>query len=36
MSDLDDLKDDLIVASNLLLWEIGDIWGHVGVRVQDL
>ena len=35
MSDLDDLKDDLIVASNLLLWEIGDIWGHVGVRVPE-
>jgi ribulose-5-phosphate 4-epimerase/fuculose-1-phosphate aldolase len=26
---------DLKIASSILEWEIGDIWGHVGVRTAD-
>ena len=26
---------DLKIASSILEWEIGDIWGHVGVRTED-
>ncbi len=26
-------EDDLKIASKILEWEIGDIWGHVGVRL---
>lgn len=29
------LEEDLIIASRILEWEIGDIWGHVGVRLPE-
>jgi ribulose-5-phosphate 4-epimerase/fuculose-1-phosphate aldolase len=29
------LEEDLKIASKILEWEIGDIWGHVGVRLPD-
>src|SRR5688572_21039552 len=35
MSSIDELGDDLRIASRILEWEIGDIWGHVGVRVPE-
>ena len=35
MSSIDKLSDDLRIASKILEWEIGDIWGHVGVRVPE-
>lgn len=35
MSSIDELGDDLRIASKILEWEIGDIWGHVGVRVPE-
>jgi ribulose-5-phosphate 4-epimerase/fuculose-1-phosphate aldolase len=28
-------EDELSTAANILEWEIGDIWGHVGVRLPD-
>lgn len=28
-------EKDLKVAAQILEWEIGDIWGHVGVRLPD-
>jgi ribulose-5-phosphate 4-epimerase/fuculose-1-phosphate aldolase len=28
-------EDELSIAANILEWEIGDIWGHVGVRLPD-
>jgi ribulose-5-phosphate 4-epimerase/fuculose-1-phosphate aldolase len=28
-------EGDLKVAAEILQWEIGDIWGHVGVRMPD-
>ena len=30
---MDTLEEDLKVASKILEWEIGDIWGHVGARL---
>ncbi|HWP57508.1 MAG TPA: class II aldolase/adducin family protein [Candidatus Acidoferrales bacterium] len=33
MSEIETLEDDLRIASKILEWEIGDIWGHVGVRL---
>ena len=33
MSAIDELEEDLRIASKILEWEMGDIWGHVGVRV---
>jgi ribulose-5-phosphate 4-epimerase/fuculose-1-phosphate aldolase len=35
MSSIDELGDDLRIASKILEWEIGDIWGHVGVRIPE-
>ncbi|MBI4526254.1 MAG: class II aldolase/adducin family protein [Deltaproteobacteria bacterium] len=35
MSELDVLEDDLKIASRILEWEIGDIWGHVGTRLPS-
>ena len=35
MSELDVLEEDLKVASKILEWEIGDIWGHVGTRLPS-
>lgn len=35
MSSIDELGGDLRIASKILEWEIGDIWGHVGVRVPE-
>jgi len=35
MNDLDQLKQDLILASSILEWDIGDIWGHVSARLPD-
>jgi len=35
MGSIDRLGDDLRIASKILEWEIGDIWGHVGVRVPE-
>lgn len=29
------LEKELNIAANILEWEIGDIWGHVGVRLPD-
>ena len=29
------LEKDLKIASEILAWEIGDIWGHVGVRLPE-
>jgi len=29
------VEKDLKVAAQILEWEIGDIWGHVGVRLPD-
>jgi len=34
MDSITALEGDLRIASQILEWEIGDIWGHVGVR-QD-
>jgi len=28
-------EEDLRIASKILEWEIGDIWGHVGVRLPE-
>ncbi|MGH7816284.1 MAG: class II aldolase/adducin family protein [Candidatus Binatia bacterium] len=28
-------EQELTIASKILEWEIGDIWGHVGVRLPD-
>ena len=28
-------EEELRIAANILEWEIGDIWGHVGVRLPD-
>ena len=33
MSSVVELEEDLRIASRILEWEIGDIWGHVGVRI---
>jgi ribulose-5-phosphate 4-epimerase/fuculose-1-phosphate aldolase len=35
MNDIDRLKQDLILASTILEWDIGDIWGHVSARLPD-
>ncbi len=35
MSTTDELEEDLRTASAILEWEMGDIWGHVGVRLPD-
>lgn len=35
MSSIKELEDDLRIASKILEWEMGDIWGHVGVRLPD-
>ena len=32
---MDTLEEDLKVASKILEWEIGDIWGHVGARLPS-
>ncbi|HEY7166834.1 MAG TPA: class II aldolase/adducin family protein [Candidatus Binatia bacterium] len=29
------LEEELKIAAKILEWEIGDIWGHVGVRLPD-
>ena len=28
-------EQELKIAAKILEWEIGDIWGHVGVRMPD-
>ncbi|MDP2645680.1 MAG: class II aldolase/adducin family protein [Desulfobacterales bacterium] len=33
MGAIDVLEEDLRIASKILEWEMGDIWGHVGSRV---
>ena len=33
MTTTDELEKDLRIASKILEWEMGDIWGHVGVRL---
>jgi len=33
MDSISALESDLRIASKILEWEIGDIWGHVGVRL---
>lgn len=33
MSTIEELEEELRIASKILEWEMGDIWGHVGVRV---
>ncbi len=35
MSELDVIEEDLKVASKILEWEMGDIWGHVGTRLPS-
>jgi len=35
MSSVASLKEELKIASKILEWEIGDIWGHVGVRLPE-
>jgi ribulose-5-phosphate 4-epimerase/fuculose-1-phosphate aldolase len=32
MSELDDLKDRLATAAQILRWELADMWGHVSAR----
>jgi ribulose-5-phosphate 4-epimerase/fuculose-1-phosphate aldolase len=29
------IEQELKIAATILEWEIGDIWGHVGVRLPD-
>src|SRR5687768_14946079 len=29
------LEEELQIAAKILEWEIGDLWGHVGVRLPD-
>ena len=31
--DIKTIDEDLITASKMLEWELGDIWGHVGARI---
>ena len=33
MSELDVMNQELRIASTILEWEMGDIWGHVGARI---
>lgn len=33
MAKMDVLESDMRIAADILEWEMGDIWGHVGVRV---
>jgi L-fuculose-phosphate aldolase len=35
MESINILESDLRIASKILEWEIGDMWGHVGVRLPD-
>lgn len=35
MKELEVLEEDLKVASKVLEWETGDIWGHVGARLPS-
>ncbi len=35
MSDIDVLEEELRIASSILEWEMGDIWGHVATRLPD-
>jgi len=35
LNEIDQLKQELILASSILEWDIGDIWGHVSVRLPD-
>ncbi|HEY3303165.1 MAG TPA: class II aldolase/adducin family protein [Candidatus Binatia bacterium] len=35
MDTIGQLKQDLILASAMLEWDIGDIWGHVSARLPD-
>ena len=35
MSEIEVLEEDLRIGSRILEWEIGDIWGHVGVRLPE-
>src|SRR5687768_3936522 len=35
MSELDQLKDNMVTAAKILLWEIGDMWGHVSSKTPD-
>jgi hypothetical protein len=32
MSDVDELKDKLATAVQILRWELADMWGHVACR----
>lgn len=32
---IEQAEDDLSVATKIIEWEIGDIWGHVGVRLPE-
>jgi hypothetical protein len=33
MDKLDVMNQDLRISSTILEWEMGDIWGHVALRV---
>lgn len=35
MADIDVLEEELRIASSILEWEMGDIWGHVGTRLPE-
>ena len=35
MGKIDLLESDMRIAATILEWEMGDIWGHVGVRVPE-
>ncbi len=35
MSSTERLEEELRIAASILEWEIGDIWGHVGVRLPE-
>jgi len=35
MAELDELKENMVTAAKILLWELGDMWGHVSARTSD-
>jgi ribulose-5-phosphate 4-epimerase/fuculose-1-phosphate aldolase len=35
LDNTDQIKQDLVLASSMLEWDIGDIWGHVSARLPD-
>jgi ribulose-5-phosphate 4-epimerase/fuculose-1-phosphate aldolase len=35
MNEIEELKRDLVTAAKILLWEVGDMWGHVSSKTPD-